>query len=120
MSMQGRWVVGIVGKSKFGLSWPLFGGDGFAGTGAIRFRFGGGYSGAGRTATGYSVPGFRPCTCSTGSEGSPGVSVFSCETCGQIRGSISCAGVSARLSPTPRVGPVQLAPPPVCRSRSWK
>jgi len=52
--------VAIVGKAKFDLCRPVFGGAGFVRTGATRFRFVRGYSGEGGTATRCSVPGFQP------------------------------------------------------------
>lgn len=58
MAMQWTRLVAIVAKPKIELWWRVFGGAGFARTGAIRFRFVRGSSGVAGTATGCSVLGF--------------------------------------------------------------
>lgn len=106
MSMQWR-KVEIVGKPKFEYSCWFFGSARFARTGAIRFRFLCGYSETRWIATGFSVPGFRFYTCSTGSVDSPRVSVSASVIFGQIPGSITCVSAFARLWPG---GSVRLSP----------
>ncbi|KAH1223640.1 hypothetical protein GmHk_11G031070 [Glycine max] len=55
-----RKMVANVGKAKFDLCWLVFDGAWVVRTGATRFRFSGGYSGEGETATRCSVFDFQP------------------------------------------------------------